>query len=204
VRDRIRQVLAGHRPVELPLEGHHASAVMLLLYDAGGVEHVVLQVRGARVEHHAGEISFPGGRLDPGDASLLHTALRETHEEIGVAPHELEVFGQLDDTIVLSSNHLMRPYVGAFTGTPREFAMQASEVHSLLHVPLEHLRTPDAHGEFVVDRRGEPALMPAYRYGDHMIWGATYRVLNQFLALYEAFEAGAIVDGVVADGLARA
>ena len=199
MRDRIRQALLGHRPIELPMEGYHPSAVMLLLYEERGVEHVLLQVRGARVEQHAGEISFPGGRHDPGDASLLHTALRETHEEIGVAPHELEIFGQLDDTIVVTSNHLMRPYVGAFIGSPREFATAEAEVRALLRVPLEYLRTPDAHGEFVVDRRGEPELMPAYRYGEHMIWGATYRVLNQFLALYEA-----VGDEAIRDGAARA
>ncbi|MSQ30913.1 MAG: CoA pyrophosphatase [Dehalococcoidia bacterium] len=197
MRDAIRQAVAGHRPVELPLEGHTAAAVMLLLYEERGVEHVLLQVRTARVEHHAGEIGFPGGRHDPGDASLLHTALRETHEEIGLAPHELEIFGQLDDTVVLSSNHLMRPYVGAVLGAPlgnargapREFATAAAEVHELLRVPLEHLRSPHARGEFPVNRSGEIALMPAYRYGEHVIWGATYRVLNQFLELYEAARA---------------
>ena len=187
VRDRIREALAAHQPVELPVEGHRASAVMLLLYAEAGAEHVLLQVRGA-VEQHAGEISFPGGRRDPGDATLLHTALRETHEEIGVQPHELEVLGQLDDTIVISSNHLMRPYVGAFLGAPREFATAAAEVHELLRVPLDHLRSPEAHGEFVVDRRGELAVMPAYRFGEHVIWGATYRVLNQFLSVCEGLD----------------
>ena len=186
MRDAIRRAVAGHRPLELPLAGHHAAAVMLLLYEERGVDHVLLQVRAARVEQHAGEIGFPGGRLDPGDASLLHTALRETHEEIGLAPHELEVLGQLDDTVVLSSNHLMRPYVGAVLHTPREFTSAAAEVQELLRVPLDHLRAPEARDEFVVDRGGEPARMPAYRYGEHLIWGATYRVLSQFLDLYEA------------------
>ena len=197
MRDAIRQAVAGYRAVELPLEGYTAAAVMLLLYEERGVEHVLLQVRTARVEHHAGEIGFPGGRHDPGDASLLHTALRETHEEIGLAPHELEILGQLDDTVVLSSNHLMRPYVGAVlgrppatsSGAPREFVTAAAEVHELLRVPLDHLRSVDAHGEFPVNRGGELALMPAYRYGEHVIWGATYRVLSQFLELYEAARA---------------
>ena len=183
MRDRARLALAGYRPRELPLEGRPSSAVLVLLHEERGVEHVLFQVRTQHVAHHRGQISFPGGRRDAADRSLLATALRETREEIGVPEADVEVFGQLDDTLTATSNYLIRPYVGALRPGSREFAAAPREVSELLRVPLEHLLSPGAQGWQVVERDGVPEPTPAYCYGDHVIWGATARVLGQLGAL---------------------
>ncbi|MSQ42409.1 MAG: CoA pyrophosphatase [Dehalococcoidia bacterium] len=185
MRDRVRLALAAHRPLELPLASRRAAAVLLLLHEERGVEHVLFQVRTLAVDH-PGEISFPGGGHHPSDRSLLATALRETREEIGVPAHDVEVLGQLDDTATRSSNYLIRPYVGVLRPGPREFATAPLEVSELLRVPLDHLLSPGTRGWYVVDDAGAPEPTAAYYYGEHVIWGATARMLDQLLSLIDA------------------
>jgi 8-oxo-dGTP pyrophosphatase MutT (NUDIX family) len=180
VRDRIRSACGAYRPVELPLEDRVPAGVLVLMQRREGAEHLLFQVRTHRVRHHKGEISFPGGRRDTGDPSLLHTALRETHEELGVHPDAIEVLGQLDDTATHTSNYLVRPYVGAIADGVNVFAAAPREVRELLPVPLEHLISAEAFEWYAVEREGIPEATPAYRYGEHIIWGATARVLGSF------------------------
>ncbi len=156
---------------------------MLLLVGAHGREEVVFQVRTQTVRHHKGEISLPGGRRDPTDESFLHTALRETEEEVGVPSDAIHVLGALDDVETIASRHLIRPYVGVLAEgvTPRITA--AREVHELLHVPLAHLRSEDARIWKVVEGEGGSESQPAFGYEGHVIWGATARIVGQFIEL---------------------
>ena len=187
MRSQCRDALATYAPRELPLAGMRSSAVMLLLYERGGREHVLFQVRTQQVAHHKGEISLPGGGEDPGDGTPLRTALRETHEEIGVAPEHIEVFGQLDDTATQVSNYRIRPFAGAIS-EPGAYAFRQAEreVHELLQVPLDHLLSEQARTWKVVDAGGRPVPTAAYQFGEHVIWGATARILGQFLDLVQA------------------
>jgi 8-oxo-dGTP pyrophosphatase MutT (NUDIX family) len=186
VRDRARQALAALQPRELPLEGRRPAGVLLLLHHLAGEDHIVFQQRTDRVRHHKGEISFPGGARDPEDADLLETALRETHEEIGVSPDLVEIYGQLDDTDTYGSNYLIRPFVGAVS--PEEqltFVEAEREVRELLHVPVEHLLSETARTWKVAERDGSTETTPAYSFQEHVIWGATARMLGQFLELLD-------------------
>lgn len=183
MRDRIRRAVQAYAAQPIPLDGRRDSAVMLLLHEVDGVEHVLLQVRTATVVHHRGEISFPGGRRDHSDVSLLHTALRETHEEVGVPPHAVEVFGALDDTDTRVSNYRIRPFVGAVPVGFDAFVRAEREVSDLLYVPLPHLLDPANQVWKAVEQDGAVATTPAYQFGEHVIWGATARVLGQFLGL---------------------
>ena len=183
MRNRVRDRLHGHEPLLLPLEGRMPAAVLLLLYEVRGEEHVLFQVRTQRVEHHKGEISLPGGGRDPGDESLLRTALRETHEEIGVAPEHIEIFGRLDDTPTIS-NFLMAPFVGAITEPgPYPFRHAPREVETLLEVPLGALVSGELR-EWT--QRPGGVLMPAFRHHEHFIFGATARVIDAFARLLAA------------------
>ena len=183
LRDRVRQALADHEPNELEVGNLRASGVLFLLHEHQGEDHLVFQQRTHTVRHHKGEISLPGGARDPEDIDLQATALRETHEEIGVAADLIEIYGQLDDTET-RTGYLIRPYVGAApNGVAIEFTEAVREVTELIHVPVSHLLSEESHGWKAIDRDGQQATVPGYTWEDHVIWGATARMLGQFLQL---------------------
>ena len=179
----IRTALAQHRPQRIERDGMPRAAILIPLYDRDATLHVLLQVRTELVEHHKGQISFPGGAEDPGDADLVMTALRETEEEIGLQREDVEVIGQLDDLITIS-NFIVTPYVGRITRpAPYPFAPSGFEVAELLEVPLPHLHEPSNVLREPAPWRDRLVPPPSYRFGEHLIWGATARVLGQFLQL---------------------
>ena len=164
-------------------DGHAMSpaAVLLPLYHMDGDVCVVLQKRSETVEHHKGEISFPGGMADAADDSLLETALREANEEMGINPADVEVLGRLDDTPTITG-FMISAYVGALP-SPYEFTLSEREVAQALTVPLSALYDAKA-------RRSEARLngdaiqtMPVFVHDGHVIFGATARILDQFLSL---------------------
>ena len=185
MRDRVRSKIHAYAPAEIPLEGRRDSAVLLLLHEVDGIEHLLFQVRASSLALHSGEIGFPGGTRHHSDGTLVDTALREVEEEIGVPRAHVEVFGPLDDELTHSSNYRIRPYAGAVERGLREFALDASEVDELLSIPLAHLQSPEARGWHPIDRDGVTELTPAYFHGEYVVWGATARILEQFLAVIE-------------------
>ena len=137
MRESVREVIEGYEPQRMEGESLVPAAVMVLLYERDGEEHLLFQVRTHHVEHHKGEISLPGGAQDPEDGTLLMTALRETEEEIGVAASDIEIYGQLDDTPT-RSNFVMSPFVGAITAPgPYPFEFAEIEVAELLRGATE-------------------------------------------------------------------
>ena len=188
MRELIRDLVSSHEPVLVdPTKDHMPAAVLLLLHERDGVEHLLFQVRSQHVEHHKGEISLPGGGRDPEDESLLMTALRETEEEIGVRQSHIEVYGRLDD-VVTRTNFAMSPYVGAITApTPYPFEIACIEMEMLLEVPMPHLMNGEAW-EYMTTPIGQ---MRSYRHGEHLIFGATARVVSQLVDKLLAAEGGA-------------
>lgn len=180
----IRARLAGYEPQYVLGEDHlPRAAVLLPLYDTGDEPHILFTKRSELVEHHKGQISFPGGAHDPEDHDLAYTAVRETFEEIGVATDHVELLGQLDEMITVS-NFLVRPFVGRITEPgPYPFAHSEIEVAEILEVPLSHLRD---EANVLAEQRvyqGREVTMYSYKFRDHVIWGATARILHQFLDL---------------------
>jgi len=196
MRDVIRQLISGYEPVRADSGGGHMpAAVLLLLYEREGQEHILFQVRSQHVEYHKGEISLPGGGRDPEDESLLETALRETEEEIGVRRSHIEIYGQLDD-VVTRSNFAMTPFVGAITApAPYPFQIANIEMEQLLEIPVPHLLGKTGW-EFMTTPIGQ---MRSYRYGEHLVFGATARVVTQFVDMMLTAQAGA--PGALRDGL---
>lgn len=183
--DLSRAVLAGHEPRRIERPDAMPAAVLVPLIHHGGSDRVILTVRSYDVEHHKGQISFPGGAVHAADADLATTALRETWEEIGVRPEDVEVFGQLDD-IVTISNFVVAPFVGVVRGGPYEFVPNPLEVAEVIEPPIAHLLDPS---NLVWEERvGVDTVVrsPAYLYEGHRIWGATARMLHGFLALLAA------------------
>ena len=158
--------------------GRTHSAVLVPLYvDTAGETHAVFTRRRHDLKRHAGEISFPGGRREPGE-TLLEAALREAHEEIGLPPGDVDVVGALKPVGTFVTNYAIYPFVGVIEpGT--EWVPQAREVAEVLELPLEEVRA--AHAEKRLVRKGIPFRTDTYEVGDAMIWGATARIVADLL-----------------------
>lgn len=174
VRERIE---ARERPAPEPVEGARRAGVLAPLFVKDGALWVLLTRRTESLEHHRGQIAFPGGALEEGDPSLLHAALRETQEEIGVAPQDVRTFGALSPLTTVT-NYFVQPFVGAIP-YPYAFRIAEGEVAELVEAPVAALMDPGAlETRRLPDREG-PVLF--FHYGRHVIWGATARMLKELL-----------------------
>lgn len=161
------------------------SAVLILLYLVEQQPHLVLTLRPLHMKRHAGQISLPGGRYDPEDRSLLVTALRETEEELGVPPSEIDVWGALEDSIITVSQYRVTPFVGFAERRPT-FRPNPLEVAEVVELPLHVLMDASSMREELWDLRGQRRLVSFYPWGPHKIWGATARVLAQLARVLDA------------------
>lgn len=159
------------------------AGVTLLLYPKDGEYCILLNKRTDTVDDHKGEISFPGGRKDPKDETLLDTALRETHEEMGISPDDVDVLGEIDD-VPTNTSYLISTFVGTIP-YPYEFAPSEAEVAEVLEVPISTLMDINSARDEVRVRDGELVNSVSYSYDGHLIFGATARILSRFLELLD-------------------
>ena len=179
---RAKRVLAEREAKTRAASSMTPAAVLLVLHPADGELRVVLQKRSQMVEHHKGEISFPGGMADAEDESPLATALREAQEEMGIRPEDVDLIGRLDDSPTITG-FMISAYVGAIPAD-YQFAPSEIEVESVLQPPLSHLRNPSSRrSEARMRADGTVDETPAFVCGDEIIFGATARILDQFLTL---------------------
>ncbi len=170
--ERLERLLRIRRKRLLPPDGMVTAAVLVPLFSENGSRHVLLTKRSDFVEHHKGEISFPGGKVDPSDANMLACALRETAEEIGVSPEDVRVLGELDDFYTVATKFLVIPFVGTIP-YPYEFRTSAREISSLLRVPLDVFFDPTRRSEEIWTINGQSVEVTSYLWQGHNIWGAT-------------------------------
>ena len=131
--------------------------------------------------HHAGQVSLPGGAIEPGeDASAA--ALREVEEELGVDRNSVRVLGSLSPLYVFTSNHYVEPFVGSLADDP-SFELNSLEVARLLELSLDHLVTSSGLGYIERQERGIRAKAPAYHWDGEAIWGATCMILAELAAV---------------------
>ena len=181
LRRRIEAALAERPRRVVEQEGLIPAAVLLLLTDRGG-PHVVFAKRTEDVAHHKGQFSFPGGIVETWDGSRLETALREAQEEIGLPPSAVEVLGTLDDTETRATQFVITPFVGMIS-RPVSYTPDGKEIERVLEVPLEALLDPANFRVEMWERNGEVQPVYFYEYAGETIWGATARILKQFLDL---------------------
>lgn len=181
--DIVSQVLA-HRPKQtVGGQSLTPASVLLLLYPKDGEYCVLLNKRSQMVEHHKGEISFPGGARDPVDRDSLDTALRETEEEMGIDRSDVAILGEMDE-VVTRSHFKVNVYVGTIP-YPYVFNPSVDEIAEILEIPLTDLNEPLNHR--VETRLGDGVLVTSrsYAYNEHLVFGATAKILQQFLELLE-------------------
>ena len=155
-----------------------AAVLIPLFRDAAGELRLVL-VRRGEGGAHGGQLAFPGGKPDPGDGSLLATALREAHEEVGLDPASVEVLAELEPFETRVSGFRITPFLARIVPPPR-WNPAPEEIAEVIEVPVAGLARPDSHGESLerFPESAEPVLIPFYRVGSHRLWGATYRILH--------------------------
>lgn len=164
--------------VALDVHGTIEAGVLIPIFVDAGDLHLVFTLRRDDLRRHPGEISFPGGRRDPEDPDLLATALREAHEEIGLAADAVEVIGALQPTSTFVTSYSIYPFVGLVPAGSR-WTAQATEVAEVIELPLAALAA--GYGRRRITRRGMPIRTDTYVVGDHLIWGATARILADLI-----------------------
>jgi 8-oxo-dGTP pyrophosphatase MutT (NUDIX family) len=179
--DEMREILSSRerRVIEHPPFSH--AAVLVPLFQKGEDCHLLFTRRSDQVKYHKGEISFPGGVVDEEDSELEKTALREASEEIGLRESDVQIIGVLDD-ITTITEFIVTPIVGLFP-YPYPFKVSEVEIAELIEVPLSPLLDKDCLSETEIFRGGRKEVVFAFQYGKHIIWGATARILKQFLDL---------------------
>jgi 8-oxo-dGTP pyrophosphatase MutT (NUDIX family) len=158
--------------------GQTEAAVLVPIYGYPERPGLVFTERRHDLRRHAGEISFPGGRQDHADEPLLETALREAQEEIHLDPGAVEVVGALPPIGTFVTSYKVHPFVGLI-GDDLRFEPNPTEVETVLAFRLDQLREGFAMRRLV--RRGVPIRTPTYIVDEHLIWGATARILGELL-----------------------
>ncbi|MFL5439960.1 MAG: NUDIX hydrolase, partial [Myxococcales bacterium] len=189
--------IARHRPVLRPEFGRAAAVLVPLLPRPEGL-HVLFTERSKELRSHAGQISFPGGSMDIGDADARATALREAHEEVGLRDEHVEVLGTMDDCPTFVTGFVITPVVGvvdplAFTAAGRyPWTPSPAEIAALHELPLSEFLIPEKRRVEMREREGVPYELTWYTVGGTVIWGATARILRQLLEMAdEPMEGGA-------------
>jgi 8-oxo-dGTP pyrophosphatase MutT (NUDIX family) len=164
----------------LSVEQYTPSSVLMPVYEKSDGLYILFFKRTQFVKHHKGEISFPGGAFEAGDADLKNTALRETEEEIGVHPHDVTIIAELDDLKTPSRYHIT-PFIGIIPH-PYPFRVNTLEVEYIFEVPLRHLLNRSHHR--LGYRLFETTIYEInyYYFEQHTIWGVTGNILNNFIS----------------------
>ena len=184
LRRRLDAALSRRPRVTLDRSDLVSAAVLVPVTDREG-PHLVFTKKTSGVPHHKGQFSFPGGVVETGDGSRVETALREAWEEIRLPAEAVEVLGLLDDTPTRATNFVITPVVG-IVRAPIVFKPDGREIERVIEVPLATLRDPAIFRTELWERDGEPHPVLFYQVSaEDLVWGATARILSQFLALLD-------------------
>jgi 8-oxo-dGTP pyrophosphatase MutT (NUDIX family) len=173
--------LRGRSSEELKkAQSFKVSAVLALIYQQDGQLFSLLTERQTYKGKHSGQMSFPGGKMEDFDKNPGETALRETQEEVGIAPHKIELLGQLTDVYIPVSQFLVHPFLG-YTATRPITKKEEREVQSIIHFPLEELLDNNNRIETRIKMDNGMILkdVPAFQIQNKIVWGATALMLNE-------------------------
>jgi 8-oxo-dGTP pyrophosphatase MutT (NUDIX family) len=184
--DVIQQALKSHSKIKQTSHALSPASVLLPLFEKDAEIYLLLTRRSEEVEHHKGEISFPGGMRDPKDPDSVSTAIRETWEEIGIDPSCIEILGELDDHITVSGFNVT-PFVGKIS-YPFKVNICTRELREVFFVPLSFfLEEKNYRKEFMVDSAGNKRQFYVFQFNEYRIWGATAAIILNFIQVVKPF-----------------
>ena len=175
--------LTNHRPKQYIYKKikSRPAAVLIPIFFKEGQAHLLFTKRTEYVEHHKGQISFPGGSRDREDTSLQITALRETEEEVGIKSNDIHIIGQTD--VFLTNTHfLVTPFVGFFYH-PYDYCINDDEIDQLIEAPLAHFLNDDIFEIKPYEKNGHQWQVHFYHYKGELVWGVTGFLLSNFLSI---------------------
>lgn len=178
------EILRTRTPGSLAGNHFRPAAVLVPIQQRSNGDYLVLTQRAETLNHHSGQVAFPGGSVDLADLGPLEAALRESQEEIGIYPRDVRVLGQLD-TIPAAFNYMITPFVGLIP-FPYNYALNLEETTAVFEVPVEALIDPRC---LTVDMSYAKGWGPIYhfQYEHWDIWGATAKIVKQLLELVYGF-----------------
>ena len=180
--EQLREALTKRQKQTLTDPNRIPSAVLLPIYYREGQCYIIFTHRTERVKEHKGQISFPGGARQDGE-SLLEAALRESQEEINLSPADVEVLGELYDTLTITSDYIVTPFVGVISWS-NKIKADGWETDEIIEVPIAVLLDKNSREDKEEVVEGKAVTSYFYHYKGRVIWGATARILYQFLELY--------------------
>ncbi len=184
-----QRAMSEHIRADIFKHVHHKNpvreaAVLALLYPgAQNCTHLVMILRKTYNGHHSGQISFPGGKKEPQDTNLWQTALRETAEEIGINPTQIDFVRSLTPVFIPISNFRVQPFL-AFANSSLHFIKDPFEVEQILEIPLKPL-LKNQMIDLKHDYFGQTYNLKAYKVGSIKIWGATAMILSEITNLLQ-------------------
>jgi len=184
MKQRLRQALSQRHKQHIVNANLVRSAVIIPIYDKQGQYHILFTKRTQEVKDHKGQISFPGGAYQEEDGTLVNTALRECAEEIGLMPGDVEILGELDDFVTQVSNYIISPFIG-FIPWPYQFKMNEEEIEEIIEIPISALLDMGRLRQETRIIEDEEVTSFFYHYQGKVIWGATARILHQFLDIFD-------------------
>ena len=183
MKQRLRQALSQRQKRHIADATRVPSAVLLPIYYKQGQYYILFTKRTGKVKDHKGQISFPGGAYEAKDRTLVNTAIRECAEEIGLAADRVELLGELDDTISIGSGYIISPFV-AIIPWPYPFKVDQWETEEIIEIPISALLDKECLRQETEIVDGKAVTSYFYHYQGRVIWGATARILNQFLDIF--------------------
>ena len=183
MKERLKQALSQRQKHRIVDPSRVQSAVLVPIYYREGEYYLLFTKRTEKVRDHKGQISFPGGAYEEQDATLLDTALRESYEEIGLAAEAVEVLGEMDDMPTQFTDYIISPFVAAIPW-PYQLRVDPIEVKEIIEVPISALLDKDCLRQ-ETDPLNDGRITGSFYYcNNRIIWGATARILNQFLDIW--------------------
>ncbi|PSF14399.1 coenzyme A pyrophosphatase [Marinobacter fuscus] len=184
MRDLLTRKMAGYAPRQLALDYPEAGILVPVTDDERDPE-MIFTLRSANLSTHRGQVAYPGGKRDPEDSSLMATALRETHEEIGLPPDQVQIISPLSQ-VMSRYGILVTPYVGV---VPRDHQARPNpdEIESVFRVPMSFFMDDQRERTDTISFLNHTLYVPCYRWERYQIWGLSAIVLVDFLnAVYDA------------------
>jgi 8-oxo-dGTP pyrophosphatase MutT (NUDIX family) len=180
------EAIRNYRARSVVAEGFRPAAVLVLIQETQLEHYVTLIERAATLCLHSGEIAFPGGSVAAEDKDALAAALRESQEEIGIDPENVQIIGQLDQ-VTVAKRYLVTPFVGVVL-SPYDVRPNEEEVRCVVSVPVSALLVADCFSAELYEADSRPRIIYHFRYKTLDIWGATARILKQLLEMAYGFQ----------------